>query len=454
MNDEELITLVREQRDKVPLTIPVEEVIKRGRMQARHQRNRLVTMVTVVALVVGGTGAFVSSRIGTPPSRPSPNAVRGHVSPPRTAPGWHLVADINPAWQAVQAAGFEAGFSLVCPSTSTCYAENLPAPPGMQAEVEVTNDGGSTWKRSELPVTLSSPTRLACVDADTCAILGNDGAGNASFLETTDGGKSWTASPGPSDLTSWTGLTELSCTTAASCVALSFDPSGASAAAEAYTTDDGGDKWSESTLPPDFLPGALQCVWASKCVATGFFQSPDGSKTASAGRVLYSTDSGVTWATASLPKASLTTLGPFTRLSCADASDCMASFPGKDGAARRNVLVSSDGGESWSQPGASGLGDHFISGVSCPTALRCWASGIALPDESGASGPVVAREGMISSTSNGGKTWQNAQLPAGVGPVADISCPTVTSCYALAFAAPAAGGTARPLTSVLLAYGS
>ena len=113
MNDEELITLVREQRDKVPLTIPVEEVIKRGRMQARHQRNRLVTMVTVVALVVGGTGAFVSSRIGTPPSRPSPNAVRGHVSPPWTAPGWHLVADINPAWQAVQAAGFEAGFSRV-----------------------------------------------------------------------------------------------------------------------------------------------------------------------------------------------------------------------------------------------------------------------------------------------------------------------------------------------------
>jgi photosystem II stability/assembly factor-like uncharacterized protein len=453
MNDEELITLVREQRDKVPLTIPVEEIIKRGRMQARHQRNRLVTMVTLVALVLGGTGAFVSSRIGTPPSRPSPNAVRGHVSPPRTAPGWRLVADINPAWRAVQAAGFEAGFSLVCPSTSTCYAENLPAS-GMQAEVEVTNDGGNTWKPSELPVTLSSPTRLACVDADTCAILGNDGAGNATFLETTDGGQSWTASPGPSDLTSLAGLTELSCTTAASCVALSFDPSGASGAAEAYTTDDGGDTWSESTLPPDFVPGALQCVLASTCVATGFFQSPDGSKTAPAGTVLYSTDSGVTWATASLPTASLTTLGAFTRLSCADSSDCMASFFGKGSAARRDVLVSSDGGESWSQPEASGLGDDFISGVSCPTALQCWASGIALPDESGASGRVLAREGMISSTSDGGETWQNAQLPAGVGPVADISCPTAVNCYALAFAPPAAGGTARPLTSVLLAYGS
>ena len=453
MNDEELITLLRDQRDKLPLTIPVEEIIKRGRMQARHQRNRLVTMVTLVTLVLGSTGAFVSSRIGTPPSRPSPNAVRGHVSQPRTASGWRLVADINPDWKAVQAAGFEAGFSLTCPSTSTCYAENLPAS-GMQAEVEVTNDGGNSWKQSELPVTLSGPTRLACVDADTCAILGNDGAGNATFLETTDGGQSWTASPGPSDLTSWMGLTELSCTVAASCVALSSDPSGASGAAEAYTTDDGGGKWSESPLPPDFVPGALQCVSASTCVATGFFQSPDGSPTAPAGTVLYSTDSGVTWATASLPTQSLTTLGALTRLSCANASDCIASFFGKGGAARRNVLVSRDGGESWSQPGASGLGDDFISGVSCPTALQCWASGIALPDKSGTPGPVLAREGMISSTSDGGETWQNAQLPAGVGPVADISCPTTTSCYALAFAPPAARGTATPLTSVLLAYRS
>lgn len=45
-------------------------------------------------------------------------------------------------------------------------------------------------------------------------------------------------------------------------------------------------------------------------------------------------------------------------------------------------------------------------------------------------------------------------LPAGVGPVGDISCSTATSCYALASAPSAAGGTAGPLTSVLLAYGS
>ena len=113
--------------DKVPLTIPVEEIISAAACRLRLATNgKDWSRWSLSALVLGGTGAFVSSRIGTPPSRPSPNALRGHVSPPWTAPGWRLVADINPAWRAVQAAGFEAAF-LVCPSRGTCYAENLSA---------------------------------------------------------------------------------------------------------------------------------------------------------------------------------------------------------------------------------------------------------------------------------------------------------------------------------------
>ena len=449
MNDEELITLLRDQRDKLPLTIPVEEIIKRGRMQARHQRNRLVTMVTLVTLVLGSTGAFVSSRIGTPPSRPSPNAVRGHVSQPRTASGWRLVADINPDWKAVQAAGFEAGFSLTCPSTSTCYAENLPVS-GMQAEVEVTNDGGNSWKQSELPVTLSGPTRLACVDADTCAILGNDGAGNATFLETTDGGQSWTASPGPSDLTSWMGLTELSCTVAASCVALSSDPSGASGAAEAYTTDDGGGKWSESPLPPDFVPGALQCVSASTCVATGFFQSPDGSPTAPAGTVLYSTDSGVTWATASLPTQSLTTLGALTRLSCANASDCIAKLlwqgrrRGGECARlerRRRIVERARGLRTRGRLHLRRLLPHRLAVLGlCTRPTR----------QAGTPGPSSHASGR-SPPPPMSETWQNAQLPAGFVPSADIPVPPRRAATRLGSGRLRAAGNRNASTSVLLA---
>jgi hypothetical protein len=56
MSDEELITLVREQRDTVPLTVPVEEVIRRGRaLRIRRLIPPLggaLAVVTGVALVV------------------------------------------------------------------------------------------------------------------------------------------------------------------------------------------------------------------------------------------------------------------------------------------------------------------------------------------------------------------------------------------------------------------
>lgn len=48
MNDNDLITLVREQRDKVPMTMPVEEIISRGRVV--RARRRLPAAAGVLAL--------------------------------------------------------------------------------------------------------------------------------------------------------------------------------------------------------------------------------------------------------------------------------------------------------------------------------------------------------------------------------------------------------------------
>jgi hypothetical protein len=47
MNDDELITIVREQRDKVPMTTPVEQVISRGR--AVRARRRIPAMAGALA---------------------------------------------------------------------------------------------------------------------------------------------------------------------------------------------------------------------------------------------------------------------------------------------------------------------------------------------------------------------------------------------------------------------
>jgi hypothetical protein len=55
MNDDELITIVREQRDKVPMTTPVEQVISRGRaVRARRRIPGMAGALAVTALVPSG----------------------------------------------------------------------------------------------------------------------------------------------------------------------------------------------------------------------------------------------------------------------------------------------------------------------------------------------------------------------------------------------------------------
>jgi hypothetical protein len=56
--------------------------------------------------------------------------------------------------------------------------------------------------------------------------------------------------------------------------------------------------------------------------------------------------------------------------------------------------------------------------------------------------------GLVASTGDGGQSWKDAGLPKGVLAVVDISCPSSTSCYALAFQRPSSGSG----TFVLLAY--
>ena len=318
-----------------------------------------------------------------------------------------------------------------------------PGDPGSYSNVEVTHDGGNSWQQSNLPVTLSDATPLACVDAETCATLGIDPSGNATFLETSDGGGTWASVAGPNQLTSSIGVTVLACTTAESCVAVASDPADQSGAAVAFVTNDGGATWTDSVLPTDFVPTGLQCVSGELCVASGFSQSPDGSSTIPPGTVLYSSDDGATWAAASVPPG----LGPLGRVSCADSTDCVASFFGDDGSSSQ-ILASTDGGQSWSEAAASGLPAAFVTGLSCPTAAECWAAGmmrVGSGGSDGSGGPIAVKlgpgaGGIVASSSDDGQTWQVQQLPHGVLVVFDITCPSDTSCYALAIQASTTSG--------------
>jgi hypothetical protein len=155
-------------------------------------------------------------------------ATHGRQPGPQGAtPAWHLAGYISPSWRTQPSAGLQFGFSLTCRDATTCYAVDFQAyPQATGPEVEVTDDGGGTWRQLALPLTLSVVSPVACSDAETCALLGDDSAGNAVFLETTDGGQKWAATAGPPGLTSQKQLVELSCVSEASCVAIATgDPS-------------------------------------------------------------------------------------------------------------------------------------------------------------------------------------------------------------------------------------
>jgi hypothetical protein len=77
------------------------------------------------------------------------------------------------------------------------------------------------------------------------------------------------------------------------------------------------------------------------------------------------------------------------------------------------------------QPAPTGTSD--LGAVSCATARRCWAVGIAGPNPAPATGATV-----IAATSNGGKTWRAQQVAGGSTPqLSGVSCPTATECMAV-----------------------
>jgi hypothetical protein len=78
MNDDELITVLREQRGKVPMTTPVEQIISRGRAVRARRR------VPGVAAALGAAAAVAVS-VALPASHPA-------ASHPASGPGAHLAA--------------------------------------------------------------------------------------------------------------------------------------------------------------------------------------------------------------------------------------------------------------------------------------------------------------------------------------------------------------------------
>ncbi len=361
---------------------------------------------------------------------------------------WALAGYVGTQWEGTPGQGLTVSGpyhqDLTCSSATTCYVEG-PANAGQGAEVEATYNAGKTWH----PAGVAGATPLSnvsCPSGRVCALLEGGTTNKPLFVETTDGGTTWLARPAPislfpsvRDATSGATssgpaetMTSVSCRSSSTCSVLAWSgnvrsskPSGRSAAS---VTTDGGRTWSSPV--PAFKPSwELQCFANGKCLAAG----PSGAA--------YSTDDGLTWSLSSgwpIQAASY--------FSCATAARCTAlSVP--PGGSAESLLVSSDGGESWSALRTSGLPTGVLfTGLACPTSSDCWLSGNSVQGQFSGQGAVLL------SSNNGGRTWGASFLPRRTGIVFAVFCPDRGTCFALAAKQPTGSSPATSPALVLLVH--
>jgi hypothetical protein len=98
MNNDELIMALREQRGKMPMTVPLEEIISRGR--AVRVRRRIPTVTAAVVAPAATAVALSMALSGGHPAVTHPGARRLVASHPASGPGVQLAA-----WTVTRQAG-------------------------------------------------------------------------------------------------------------------------------------------------------------------------------------------------------------------------------------------------------------------------------------------------------------------------------------------------------------
>jgi hypothetical protein len=355
--------------------------------------------------------------------------------------GWRLVSYVGtPAWQAEKGQNLHRANDLDCPTVSTCYAI-VPGGAGASL-VEYTHDGGVTWQESTLPdhtylvVETLGSDQLACFGNNDCSSVGHGRAGMV-FVTTDNGGRSWKLYPETHRLYWNQPITGYACATATTCVAVAsagqdFPPQDIPPAQQkrytyknypglAFTTTTGWKTWSLHDMPGLFSANSVACVAPARCVTLGQEVTTNGRR-----QQLVSDDGGVIWTPASGPDWIRSQY-----LVCSGA-DCMTTDTvDPEYGSPTGVAISTDYGRTWTT--AAGKGYLSEPGnLACATGSYCWVSGDGEVYPS--PGEAVQKFELVFTTDQG-HAWQEYTFPSSthildVGP---ISCPTATTCYAIAY---------------------
>ena len=173
-------------------------------------------------------------------------------------------------------------------------------------------------------------------------------------------------------------------------------------------SSNGGSTWTNQPAPQGWGLNTLSCPSASECIAGGYSST-------GADYSLRTVDAGTTWQVGGSASSQ-----SFSATSCANANDCMAVVTG--GSAP--VVVTTNGGVSWSSSGIGSFPNNqsqgvSLSGVACITQQDCIVVGALTTIVNNK--PVISP--WISPTTNGGSSWSSSSIPSGSAAlVQQVSC--------------------------------
>lgn len=343
-----------------------------------------------------------------------------------TAPQWTFVSDVSPAWQAVHTSVSGVGGQLTCVTTTKCFAWSDVTP-----TLEVTTNAGMSWRPLSVAPGVGLARAISCSSELTCSVAGVSRAKGLkpyafSLYTTVDGGTHWhKTNPIPVAVPTF-----LVCASAAHCLVTSdemYFPS------RTVVTNNGGLTWHPVPIPRGVTTTAGRCFTDGYCLVVGGPRL-DGTldvfpKKGITSFAAYSRDGGETWRESFLPHGGR--LGWLSALWCTSSSDCAI--------ATDQLLSTTNGGETYRTASTVNFGvtvpfahtgptPEEVTSIACWSATTCWVSGLT-PQHTGA---WTTTNGFISLTRDGGRIWKVASLPSGVASVYSVSCPSASTCFALA----------------------
>jgi len=225
-------------------------------------------------------------------------------------------------------------------------------------------------------------------------------------------------------------LTAVACGSSRRCWAVGQPPAGTLTGPAKTTTvvvdstTDGGISWRAQEiemLGPTSLT-SIACAGTSTCMAVG---SVDVGGSA-VGAVLVTTDGGRSWSSVGPPSGS----SNLSAVTCAAAGQCLVLASGATGSWSAST---SDDGQVWQQTGSLPAGFVGSNALACTGPTQCVTVGyVAKAPGQGA--------GAVAVTDDGGASWTLGTVPAGTGLLHGVTCPTLLSCIAAGTAATATSG--------------